>query len=250
MEGKAQQGGRMRGRVPTGTRGLLFNGEPVSVDEDGRFFIAFDRDAEKSAKLEAVLDDGSVVLRELTVAPGDWRLEHVNANYTGRATSEEFRRVRAGELKRIQAARAVNARSDGWKQDFIWPLKGRITGAFGAQRIYRGKPGSYHGGTDIAAPSGTAFVAPADGVVVLAAVQPFTLEGRLLIVDHGMGLNSAFLHCSSLRVKEGDVVRQGQALGTVGMTGRASGPHLHWGMMWKDARIDAAILAGAVPERH
>jgi len=86
--------------------------------------------------------------------------------------------------------------------------------------------------------------------VVLVSVPPFTLEGRLLIVDHGMGLNRAFLHCSSLRVKEGDVVRQGQALGTVGMTGRASGPHLHWGMMWKDARIDAAILAGAVPERH
>lgn len=195
--------------------------------------------------LKAVLDDGSAVARELAIAPGNWRLEHVNANYTGRATSEEFRRLRAGELERIEAARAVNAQADGWKQDFIWPLKGRISGVFGAQRIYRGKPGSYHGGTDIAAPSGTAFVAPADGVVVLAAEQPFTLEGRLLIIDHGMGLNSAFLHCSSLLVKEGETVRQGQVLGTVGMTGRASGPHLHWGMKWYAARIDAMILVGA-----
>ena len=246
IEGKAQQGGWMRGQAPTGTWKLLFDNSPVSMDEDGRFFIAFDRDAGESAKLEAVLGDGSVVLRELTVAPGDWRLEHVNVNYTGRATSAEFRRVRAVELERIKAARAITTQGDGWKQSFIWPLKGRITGVFGAQRIYRGKPGSYHGGTDIAAPSGTAFVAPADGVVVLAAEQPFTLEGHLLIIDHGMGLNSAFLHCSSLRVKEGDVVRQGQVLGTVGMTGRASGPHLHWGMKWKDARIDAAILAEAI----
>src|SRR3546814_1960902 len=92
-------------------------------------------------------------------------------------------------------------------------------------RSYQGKPGSYHSGTDVAVPAGTPFVAPADGVVVLAASAPFTLEGNLLIVDHGMGLNSAFLHCQRLDVKLGDRVVQGQRLWPVGRTGRATGPH-------------------------
>ena len=98
---------------------------------------------------------------------------------------------------------------------------------------------------DIAAASGTAFVAPADGVVVLAAADAFTLEGHLLMIDHAMGLNSAFLHASELLVKEGDVVKQGQIIGRVGATGRASGPHLHWGMKWNSARIDPKLLVPA-----
>ena len=99
---------------------------------------------------------------------------------------------------------------------------------------------------DIAAPNGTDFVAPADGVVTLAATDAFTLEGHLLMIDHGMGLNSAFLHCSELLVKEGDYVKQGQVIGRVGATGRASGPHLHWGMKWNNARVDPKLLIPAI----
>ena len=119
----------------------------------------------------------------------------------------------------------------------------RRSGQFGSQRIYRGIPASYHSGTDVAVPTGTPFVAPADGVVTLAATAPFTLEGNLVIIDHGMGLTSAILHASRLFVHVGDVVRQGQPLGLSGATGRASGPHLHWGMKWHDARIDPARIA-------
>ena len=82
---------------------------------------------------------------------------------------------------------------------------------------------------------------------MLAAAVPFTLEGHLLIVDHGMGLNSAFLHCQRLDVAVGDRVAQGQVLGTVGRTGRATGPHLHWGLMWRGARLDPGTLAGPMP---
>jgi murein DD-endopeptidase MepM/ murein hydrolase activator NlpD len=88
------------------------------------------------------------------------------------------------------------------------------------------------------------FNAPADGVVILAAESPFTLEGRLLMIDHGMGLNSAFLHCSELLVREGERVTQGQPIGRIGMTGRASGPHLHWSIKWRDARLDPLLFAG------
>ena len=139
----------------------------------------------------------------------------------------------------------MNAQSEGWRQSFVWPVKGRLSGLFGSQRIYNGTPGSYHSGTDIATgESGTPFAAPADGVVVLAADQPFTLEGRLLMIDHGMGLNSSFLHCSELLVKEGDRVRQGQVIGRIGATGRATGPHLHWSIKWGQARLDPILFTG------
>ncbi|PZQ24260.1 MAG: peptidase [Sphingopyxis macrogoltabida] len=245
LTGRPEQGAVMTGTVPGGTRGLTLDGKPVPVAADGRFLIAFDRDAGPSARLVATLADARTVTRELIVAPGSWRIEHVNAPYRGSASSDaEFQRRRPAELEQINAARAVRAESGGWRQSFIWPVTGRFSGFFGSQRVYQGKPGSYHSGTDVAVPAGTPFVAPADGVVVLAATAPFTLEGNLLIVDHGMGLSSAFLHCQRLSVSTGDRVVQGQVLGTVGATGRATGPHMHWGLKWGDARLDPGKLAG------
>ncbi|MFT3968591.1 MAG: M23 family metallopeptidase, partial [Sphingobium sp.] len=244
LTGTARQGGVMIGRAPTGTRTLQLDGQHVPVARDGSFLIAFDRDAPPAATLVAFGEDGSETRRSLSISPGGWQIEHVNASITGGVTSAEFKRLRAGELQRIAAARdGMKANSsDGWRQEFVWPVVARISGRFGAQRVYRGKPGSYHSGVDLAAAAGTTYVAPADGVVILAATAPYTLEGNLLIVDHGMGLNSAFLHSQRLLVKEGDVVRRGQPIGIVGATGRATGPHLHWGMKWRDARIDPVML--------
>jgi len=149
----------------------------------------------------------------------------------------------------IEPVLAMRSDSKGWAQSFVWPVQGRISGRFGAQRVYQGVPGAYHSGLDIATGgSGTPYVAPADGVVVLAAERPFSLEGNLLIIDHGMGLNSAFLHSSRLAVKQGDRVKQGQLIGYIGATGRASGPHLHWSLKWQDARLDPLLfLSSATP---
>ena len=246
LSGQLVQGGWARGLAPRGTRALLFNGKPVPLAADGRFFIAFDRDSGSSARLVAEADDGSLADYLLTIAKRGWKIEHVGVGpRPGSTPSAEFQRRREGELARIRAARAVNATSEGWRQGFVWPVKGRLSGLFGSQRIYNGTPGSYHSGTDIATgESGTPFVAPADGVVVLAADQPFTLEGRLLMIDHGMGLNSSFLHCSELLVKEGDRVRQGQVIGRIGATGRATGPHLHWSIKWGAARLDPILFTG------
>ena len=247
LRGAAEQGGALTGRVPQGTRSLALDGKPVAFATDGRFLIAFDRDAAASAMLVATLASGRTLEQPISVAPGSWRVEYVNTPYRGSATSDaDFERRRPAELAQIAAARAVAVESDGWKQAFRWPVVGRLSGFFGSQRIYQGKPGAYHGGTDIAVPAGTPFVAPADGVVTLAAAAPFTLEGNLLIVDHGMGLSSAFLHCQRLDVKVGDRVVQGQQLGAVGRTGRANGPHLHWGLKWRDARLDPGKLAGPI----
>lgn len=243
MSGTAVQGGLVIGRAPKGARSLFFNDAALELSPDGYFLIGFDRDAAEQARLVAMLADGSKIERNIAVAPGNWRIENVAADITGGAkSSAEFQARRSAELAQIAAARAVRSDSAGWRQTFIRPLSGRISGLFGAQRIYNGTPGSYHNGMDIAAPGGQDFVAPADGVVTLAANDAFTLEGHLLMIDHGMGLNSAFLHASELLVKAGDHVRQGQVIGRVGATGRATGPHLHWGMKWNSARIDPKLL--------
>ena len=243
MSGAAVQGGLVIGRAPKGARSLFLDDVALELSPDGYFLIGFDRDAPMLARLVAMLADGSKMERKIAVAPGNWRIENVAANLTGGAkSSAEFEARRSAELAQIAAARAVRSDSEGWRQTFIRPVSGRISGLFGAQRIYNGTPGSYHNGMDIAAAQGQDFVAPADGVVTLAANDAFTLEGHLLMIDHGMGLNSAFLHASELLVKEGDLVRQGQVIGRVGATGRASGPHLHWGMKWNNARIDPKLL--------
>ena len=246
LTGALTQGGWARGLVPPGTAALSLSGKPVMIARDGRFFIAFDRDSPLTLQLAARLSDGHTVSRNVTVSPRAWKIERIALGpKLGTPPSEEYARRRSGELARINAARSVDHLVDGWRQRFIWPVYGRLSGKFGSQRIYNGTPGSYHSGLDIATgASGTPFVAPADGVVTLAADSPLSLEGKLLMLDHGMGLNSAFLHCSAHAVKEGDLVRQGQYIAKIGKTGRATGPHLHWSIKWRDCRLDPLLFVG------
>lgn len=244
LAGSLRQGGLARGQAPAGTQALTLDRKPVPLDTHGGFVIGFDRDQPASAALVARLADGRVVQRSLAIAPGAWRIERVNVVLRPRGSAAEYLRIRRGELARIAEARARETGSQGWLQSFIWPATGRISGVFGSQRIYRGEPGAYHSGVDVAAGAGAQVVAPADGTVVLAAPPAFSLEGNLVIIDHGLGLNSAFLHLASVTVREGQQVRQGERIGTVGATGRATGPHLHWSMKWRDARIDPQLLAG------
>ncbi|WP_423604779.1 M23 family metallopeptidase [Sphingomonas sp. MS122] len=247
FDGPMIQGGTVLGTAPTLTSRLTFDGQDVPVAADGRFLIAFDRDAGPSATIVAMRVDGSTVRRSLAVQPRAWRIERLDRLPRFAQPSAEFQRRRPGELAQINTARAIRSAAQGWRQRFMWPVTGRISGLFGSQRIYKGEPGAYHSGVDVARPSGTPVLAPADGVVILAAQAPFTLEGRLLMIDHGMGLNSAFLHLSRIDVKVGEVVRRGQTVGAVGATGRATGPHLHWGMKWNGARIDPLLIAGSMP---
>ncbi|MBA3054076.1 MAG: M23 family metallopeptidase [Sphingomonadales bacterium] len=236
------QGGWARGQADA-VLALDLDGTPVTKDERGGFFIAFDRNAPPSAVLTGRGPNGRETALPLTIAPRAWQIEHIDAPMRPpKMPSGEFWRLRAAELARIAAARAKVTGADGWSQAMLRPVEGRISGRFGSQRVYRGEPGSYHSGLDIAARTGTPILAPADGVVILAAASPFTLEGRLLMLDHGMGLSAAFLHCSAHRVAEGDVVRRGQAIAEVGMTGRATGPHLHWGLKWREARLDPLLF--------
>ena len=242
FDGQLIQGGWIRGQAPAGTVSAKLADTPLALDSGGRFFAAFDRDEGQSVQLTATLGNGRVVTSPLAIAPRDWNIEHVNIARSPGGMTDAFWKIREPELNRINASRDKETGAAGWRQDFIWPVKGRISGRFGSQRIYRGEPGSYHSGLDIAPGAGTPFVAPADGVVVLAAPEGFSLEGKLLIIDHGQGLNSAFLHSQRLDVREGDMVKQGQQLGLVGSTGRATGPHLHWSLKWRDSRLDPLLF--------
>ncbi len=249
FRGAMSQGGMLIGVAPRGTVSLTLDGADVPLASDGRFLIAFGRDHGPTATLSARRDDSSTIADTLAIAPGTYQIEALPIPKYQQPEAE-FLKIRAGELDQIDAARkqAAIVQSDGWQQVFIWPVIGRISGAFGAQRVYNGEKGSFHSGEDIAVPTGTPVRAPADGVVILAATgEPFTLEGHLLMVAHGMGLDSAFLHLSHIDVKVGDVVKQGQVIGESGMTGRATGPHLHWALTWRGERIDPKLVAPAMP---
>jgi murein DD-endopeptidase MepM/ murein hydrolase activator NlpD len=248
LDGAPVQGGLVRGRASSAATGLALDGRAVAIATDGAFLLGFDRDAGPSAQLIERTAAGDIV-HPLAVARRAWAIEHVDVPYRAGKTDAEFAAARPAELAAIVAARRLATDARGWRVPLRWPARGRISGLFGAQRVYQGKPGSYHAGVDIALPTGAPVVAPADGVVILAADHPFTLEGNLLMIDHGMGLNSAFLHLSRIDVRVGDHVRQGQPIGGVGMTGRATGPHLHWGLRWGEAKLDPLLVAGAMATR-
>ena len=127
-----------------------------------------------------------------------------------------------------------------WNSEFIEPVKGRISGRFGSRRIINGKPKRPHSGEDIAAPKGTTVVAMNRGIVRLTMDHFFT--GKGVILDHGLGLFSMYFHLSAVDVKQGQMVEKGEPIGKVGATGRATGPHLHWGIRLNGSRIDPYSL--------
>lgn len=246
LPGRPEQGGLLHGRADARATALSLDGRPIALAPDGAFVVGFDRDAPPVVLL-VEQGDGWRAEHPLAVAPRAWRIERVDAPYRAGKSDAEFDALRPAELSAIAAARAVRTDATGWRGPFRWPATGRQSGWFGSQRVYQGKPGSYHGGADVAVPTGTPVVAPADGVVILAADHPFTLEGNLLMLDHGAGLSSAFLHLSRIDVRVGDRVRAGQPIALSGATGRATGPHLHWGLQWNGAKLDPLLVAGPVP---
>ncbi len=247
LVGDFRQGGFARGRAPAGTVALRLDGSAVSIAADGGFLIAFGRDAAPALALEAVGEDGTRVATGVAVAARTFpeqRLPPINARFDA---DPDFAARRAAELQRIASARASPSGEAGWRQRFRWPAKGRISGVFGARRIIGETAQDSHSGTDIAAPAGTPVVAPADGVVVLASPPEYSLEGNLVIVDHGLGLYSSFLHLDRVEVRTGDRLARGDTIGRVGATGRVTGAHLHWGVIWRGVRFDAEALLAPPP---
>lgn len=247
LRGEITQGALLTGTAPRDSALLMLDGQPVRFAADGRFIIGLNRDAPPTAVLEARLSDGRLLRATLAVSPRTWDISRLDTITRGTSPSPAYQKIRAAESAQILAAKTADSPSLGWRQQFAWPATGRISTLFGSQRIYKDGPGAFHGGIDIARPVGALALAPADGVVTLATDHPFSLEGNMVMIDHGMGLISALMHLSKVEVKVGDHVVKGQEIGLVGRTGRVTGPHLHWGLTWKQARLDPLLVAGPMP---
>nr|WP_255536415.1 M23 family metallopeptidase [Pacificimonas pallii] len=184
------------------------------------------------------------VSRTLEIADTEFPESRLPAITQRIEASETFRKRRAEQVARIADARTRRSALTGWSERFERPAAGRTSGVFGSQRFYGGEPRSPHSGLDIAAPAGAPVRAPASGEVVLAG-GGYSFEGNLVIMDHGLGLYSAFLHLSKIDVQVGDMLKTGDPVGKVGSSGRATGPHLHWGVWWDGVRFDPATLLHA-----
>lgn len=241
LEAEFQQGGYAIGRVDPGAA-VRFDGRDVRVGPDGRFVIGFHRDDPAEMDLSVTDPDGTTRTERLSIAQRDYAIQRIDGLPENKVSPPEevLARIRA-DAAQVRAARARDSAATWFDSGWIWPATGRLSGVFGAQRILNGKPRQPHYGIDIAAPTGTPVVAPADGVVSLVHEDMY-FSGGTLMIDHGRGLASAFLHMETITVAEGETVRQGRAIGTIGATGRATGPHLDWRINWFGKRLDAALF--------
>ncbi|HEU0237368.1 MAG TPA: M23 family metallopeptidase, partial [Candidatus Limnocylindrales bacterium] len=153
----------------------------------------------------------------------------------------------AAEQAMVEEVRKVDRPEPWFETGFVWPVVGPISGIYGSQRILNGEPRWPHYGVDVVAPEGTPVVAPADGLVVLVNPDMY-YSGGTVVLDHGFGLTSAYLHLKEISVEEGQTLRQGDRLGSVGATGRVTGAHLDWRFNWFDERLDPVLIAGPMPE--
>ncbi len=235
------QGGVAFGRVPPGVA-IEIDGRDVRVSQRGEYLFAAARDA--TAPLAVTMIDGAGARRvhQVRVEPRTFAVERVNGVPPATVDPPPAIAARiAREQASVAAARSRDDDRQDWREGFRLPVEARVSGVFGSQRIYNGKPGSAHSGFDLAAPQGTGVRAPAAGVITFAATDLY-LTGGTLVIDHGHGLSSTFLHLSRIDAKVGVRVALGDVVGAVGATGRATGPHLHWGMNLFETRVDPQLL--------
>lgn len=236
-----QQGAMVIGKVPAGAS-VRYGERTLRATPYGSVVFGIGREQTAPVEVDVMAADGRSQRVSIVVLPRDWPIEQINGvpPKTVNPPPEIAERIRR-EQALVTAARDRDDERADFAQAFVWPVRGRISGRFGNQRVYNGQPGSAHSGMDIAAATGTPVLAPAAGVVTFAAPDLY-LTGGTLLLDHGHGISSNFLHLSRIDVKVGDRIVQGQVLGAVGATGRATGPHLHWGMNWFDVRIDPLLV--------
>ena len=218
----------------------------ITVANDGLFVIGFHRDSDADATLTITDSNGSVFTTILSPAQRDYNIQRIDGLKKSMVTppKEVLDRIKS-DAKKVREARVIPAPARDFWQGLDWPALGRISGVFGSQRILNGKPRAPHYGIDIAAPTGTPVLAPASGTITLAYDLYFS--GLTVILNHGLGVNSTFLHLDDMAVKVGDVVERGELIGTLGSTGRSTGPHLDWRIDWQGRRLDAALIAGPMP---
>lgn len=246
LSGSFTQGGLIAGHTEPGTH-VELDGKPVRVSPEGGFVFGFGRDAAPTARLEIIYPDGSREVRILEITPRTYEVQRIDGLPPGKVTPppEVLARIRQ-EIALVAQVRSRDIARPYFLSGFRWPVIGRISGVYGSQRILNGEPRQPHYGIDIAAPTGTPVEAPADGVVTMVHPDMY-FSGGTLIIDHGHGLSSSFLHLEDISVQEGQAVEQGDVIATVGATGRVTGPHLDWRINWFEERLDPALVVPPMP---
>lgn len=246
MSGRIEQGGIVFGTVDKNAT-VSLNDRQLSVSERGRFVFGLDRNAKPTATVVVRYPDGREAMKVLSVKKRNWKIERVDGlpQNTVMPNPDTVKRIRA-EGGLIIAARNRTEPLPFYETGFLLPAEGRISGVFGSQRILNGQPRSPHSGLDIAGPIGTPIRATADGIVTLVH-SGMVLTGKTVMIDHGFGLDSVYIHMSEITVKEGQAIRQGDIIGAIGMTGRTNGPHLHFGLSWYGAKLDPQTVLDALP---
>jgi murein DD-endopeptidase MepM/ murein hydrolase activator NlpD len=246
LSGQLVQGGFAIGRTAPRAE-IRVDGSGVGqASGSGLFVIGFDRDAPDTVQVEARTADGAAS-RTLDIGKGHFDIQRIDGLPEEQVTPSDpalLARI-ARETARKNVGFASRADLDAFKDGFILPVQGaRLSARFGGQRILNGEPKRPHYGDDLAAPVGTPVLAPAAGVVSFAE-SGLHYEGGLIMIDHGQGLLSLYLHLSRIDVAVGRQVVQGQTIGAVGKEGRATGPHLCWRAWWRGRHLDPMLLVGA-----
>ncbi|MDX1451721.1 MAG: M23 family metallopeptidase [Oleiphilaceae bacterium] len=241
LQGIWTQGGVVRGEVPIGTK-LWLNDQPVAVSNQGHFVLGFGRDAELVQTLKWCSDNNVCASKGFALEPRNYREQRIEGVPQNTVTPPQhvLDRIR-DETAQVKESRAVFLENSFFMQPFIAPIDGPITGVYGSRRVYNGVPKRPHYGVDYAAPVGASVRAPADAVITLAHDDMY-YSGGTLIMDHGQGLSSTFIHLSEILVKPGQKVKQGEVVAKVGQGGRSTGPHLDWRVNWHQVRMDPQLL--------
>jgi murein DD-endopeptidase MepM/ murein hydrolase activator NlpD len=248
LGGALEQGGLVVGKTEAGAR-VSVDAKSVSVSPEGLFAFGFAYDRTEPAVVRVDFADGTSQTKRATPAARHYEIQSITGLPQKFVTppAEDLARIKA-EHARLAVARRVDTPQIWFAEPFDWPFPGILSGVYGSQRIDNGTPMAPHLGVDIAAPSGTPIHAPAGARVAIA--EPWFLEGNYTMLDHGHGVFTEYLHQSEFHVKTGDIVARGQVIGLVGQTGRATGPHSHWGLNWFDVKLDPSLSTRtAMPPR-
>jgi murein DD-endopeptidase MepM/ murein hydrolase activator NlpD len=246
------QGGTVICKTAPGAMLILDGEERGATDENGWAVAGFARDSKPTAVIAARAANGAIMARRYKIAKRQFAIQRVDGlpPQTVNPTDPTVLKKIEADTAAKREATSGRAYVEGFLAGFQWPVeKYRVSGQWGNQRILNGEPRPPHFGIDLAAPTGSAIKAPAPGVVTLAD-PTMHFEGGLVIIDHGQGLFTYYLHMSKIDVKKGALVKQGDKLGEVGATGRATGPHLCWRMRWRDRQLDpGAAIEGLAAAR-
>lgn len=242
------QGGIVVGKVAPGYR-LTYSDRELHISSSGNFVFGIGRDASGYAELKVFERNEAMSSKRIEIIERDYNVQFVEGvpQRTVTPTETDLAKIRRDAVL-VKVARKHVLLEPLFLEGFVRPIKGQITGIYGSQRIYNGTPGRPHYGIDYAAPSGSKIFAPAPGIIRLSESDLF-YSGGTIILDHGFGISSSFLHLSQVLVEVGDRVNFGDVIGLVGSTGRSTGPHLDWRMNWFDVRIDPEIVLDVLPRK-